>query len=131
MTDERDRNGALAAPPRPGLTFVGLERSCAATPPLRGTACRSGRSATASTAFFDAVGDFFGSLAAIQWLALFPALFAFGVYLTLRARASFNILRAAYPDERIQFRYIWGAYMAATASTASCRPAAATSCACS
>ena len=41
-----------------------------------------------------------------------PALLAFLVYLTLRARASFNILRAAYPDERIQFRYIWGAYIA-------------------
>ena len=64
------------------------------------------------SAFFDAVGDFFGSLAAIQWLALLPALCAFLIYLTLRARASFNILRAAYPDERIQFRYIWGAYMA-------------------
>jgi uncharacterized membrane protein YbhN (UPF0104 family) len=64
------------------------------------------------TSFFDAVGDFFGSLAAIQWLALFPALIAFLIYLTLRARASFNILRAAYPDERIQFRYVWGAYFA-------------------
>jgi uncharacterized membrane protein YbhN (UPF0104 family) len=64
------------------------------------------------TAFFDAVGEFFSSLAAIQWLALFPALIAFLIYLTLRARASFNILRAAYPDERIQFRYIWGAYFA-------------------
>ena len=63
-------------------------------------------------AFFDAVGDFFGSLAAIQWLALFPALIAFLIYLTLRARAAFNILRAAYPDERIQFRFIWGAYFA-------------------
>jgi uncharacterized protein (TIRG00374 family) len=65
------------------------------------------------SSFFDAVGDFFGSVAAIQWLALFPALAAFLVYLTFRARASFNILRAAYPDERIQFRYIWGAYIAA------------------
>ena len=64
------------------------------------------------SAFFDAVGDFFGSLAAIQWLALFPALLAFLVYLSLRARASFHILRAAYPEERIQFRYIWGAYFA-------------------
>jgi uncharacterized membrane protein YbhN (UPF0104 family) len=64
------------------------------------------------SAFFDAVGDFFGSLAAIQWLALLPALCAFLIYLTLRARASFNILRAAYPDERIQFRYVWGAYIA-------------------
>ena len=41
-----------------------------------------------------------------------PALIAFLIYLTLRARASFNILRAAYPDERIQFRFIWGAYIA-------------------
>jgi uncharacterized membrane protein YbhN (UPF0104 family) len=65
------------------------------------------------SAFFDAVGDFIGSLAAIQWLSLLIALVAFGIYLSLRARASFHILRAAYPDERIQFRYIWGAYIAA------------------
>jgi uncharacterized membrane protein YbhN (UPF0104 family) len=64
------------------------------------------------SAFFDAVGDFFDSLAAIQWLSLFFALLAFGIYLSIRARASYNILRAAYPDERIEFRYIWGAYMA-------------------
>src|SRR5688500_13565506 len=30
----------------------------------------------------------------------------------MRARASFNILRAAYPQERIRFRNVWGAYMA-------------------
>jgi uncharacterized membrane protein YbhN (UPF0104 family) len=65
------------------------------------------------SSFFDAVGNFFGSLAAIQWLALIPALCAFLIYLTLRARASFHILRAAYPEERIQFRFIWGAYIAA------------------
>jgi uncharacterized membrane protein YbhN (UPF0104 family) len=64
------------------------------------------------SAFFDAVGDFFNSVAAIQWLSLFFALIAFGIYLSIRARASFNILRAAYPDERIDFRYIWGAYIA-------------------
>ena len=64
------------------------------------------------SAFFSAVGDFFDSLAAIQWLSLFIALIAFGIYLTIRGRASFNILRAAYPDERIQFRYVWGAYIA-------------------
>ena len=64
------------------------------------------------SAFFDAVGDFFDSLAAIQWLSLFFALIAFGIYLSIRARASYNILRAAYPDERIEFKYIWGAYIA-------------------
>ena len=35
------------------------------------------------------------------------------IYLTLRSRAFFHTLRAAYPDERIQFRRIWGAYIAA------------------
>jgi uncharacterized membrane protein YbhN (UPF0104 family) len=64
------------------------------------------------SSFFNAVGDFFDSLAAIQWLSLIIALIAFGIYLSIRARASFNILRAAYPEERIQFRYIWGAYFA-------------------
>ena len=36
----------------------------------------------------------------------------FGIYLTLRARASFNILRAAYPTETFRFLDIWGAYFA-------------------
>jgi uncharacterized membrane protein YbhN (UPF0104 family) len=65
------------------------------------------------SSFFDAVGDFGASLAAIRWGALAIALLAFGTYLSLRARASFHILRAAYPDEPIQFRFIWGAYLAA------------------
>jgi uncharacterized membrane protein YbhN (UPF0104 family) len=65
------------------------------------------------SAFFDAVGDFFSSLASIQWLSLLIGLAAFITYLTIRARAYFNVLRAAYPDERIEFRKIWGAYVAA------------------
>jgi uncharacterized membrane protein YbhN (UPF0104 family) len=64
------------------------------------------------SAFFDAIGDFASGLAEVRWAALLVALVAFTVYLTLRARASFNILRAAYPQERIRFRNIWGAYMA-------------------
>jgi uncharacterized protein (TIRG00374 family) len=63
-------------------------------------------------AFFDAVGDFGSNLAAVKWGALLLGLAAFAVYMTLRARASFHILRAAYPDERIEFRRIWGAYVA-------------------
>jgi uncharacterized membrane protein YbhN (UPF0104 family) len=31
--------------------------------------------------------------------------------LTLRSRAAFNVLRAAYPAERFQWRRIWGAYV--------------------
>jgi uncharacterized membrane protein YbhN (UPF0104 family) len=64
------------------------------------------------SSFFDAVSSFFSNLAAVQWPALFLALLFFLAYLTLRARASFNILRAAYPDSRFEFRRIWGAYFA-------------------
>jgi uncharacterized membrane protein YbhN (UPF0104 family) len=64
------------------------------------------------SAFFDAVGDFLSNLAHVNWLSLLLALVAFGVYLTLRARASYHILRAAYPAERFSFKPIWGAYFA-------------------
>jgi uncharacterized membrane protein YbhN (UPF0104 family) len=64
------------------------------------------------SAFFDAVGSFFSNLAAVHWPSLGLALLAFLAYLTLRARASFAILRAAYPDARIAFRRVWGAYFA-------------------
>jgi len=63
-------------------------------------------------AFFDAVGDFGSNVAAVRWGALLLALVAFGIYLTLRSRASFHILRAAYPESRFEFRRIWGAYFA-------------------
>ena len=62
--------------------------------------------------FFDAVDEFFSNLAAIQWGQLVLAMLAFIGYLTLRSRASFNIIRAAYPEERIEWRKIWGAYFA-------------------
>ena len=62
--------------------------------------------------FFDAVDEFVSNLASVRLGPLLLALLLFTAYLTLRARASFNILRAAYPNERIQFREIWGAYFA-------------------
>jgi uncharacterized membrane protein YbhN (UPF0104 family) len=62
--------------------------------------------------FFDAAGSFFSNLAHVQWLALLIALVAFTVYLTLRARASLHILRAAYPEADIPFKRVWGAYFA-------------------
>jgi len=62
--------------------------------------------------FFDAVDEFFSSLASVRLGPLVLALLCFAAYLTLRARASFNIIRAAYPEERISFREIWGAYFA-------------------
>lgn len=65
------------------------------------------------SSFFGAVGDFFSQLAHVQFGSLFLGLLFFGVYLSVRARAAFHIIRAAYPGERIQFRRIWGAYVAA------------------
>jgi uncharacterized membrane protein YbhN (UPF0104 family) len=62
--------------------------------------------------FFDAVDSFFSNLASVRLLPLLFALVLFTCYLTLRARASFNVLRAAYPTERIRFQRIWGAYFA-------------------
>jgi uncharacterized membrane protein YbhN (UPF0104 family) len=64
------------------------------------------------SSFFDAAGSFLSNLAAVKWPALLLALLLFLAYLTLRARASFHILRAAYPDSRFEFRRIWGAYFA-------------------
>jgi uncharacterized membrane protein YbhN (UPF0104 family) len=63
--------------------------------------------------FFGAVGDFFGRLAEIHVVPLLLGFVFFGLYLTIRSRAYFNVLRAAYPDETIAFRRVWGAYIAA------------------
>jgi uncharacterized membrane protein YbhN (UPF0104 family) len=62
--------------------------------------------------FFDAVDKFFSSLAAVHWGSLVLGLLAFLVYLTIRSRAAFNILRAAYPEATIRWREIWAAYWA-------------------
>jgi uncharacterized membrane protein YbhN (UPF0104 family) len=62
--------------------------------------------------FFNAVDSFFSSIGAVHLGSLFIALASFTVYLTLRSRASFHILRAAYPDTRFRWRDIWGAYFA-------------------
>jgi uncharacterized membrane protein YbhN (UPF0104 family) len=62
--------------------------------------------------FFNAVDSFFSNLASLKPLPLLLAVVFFTCYLSLRARASFNILRAAYPTERIAFKRVWGAYFA-------------------
>src|SRR5919112_1635770 len=65
------------------------------------------------SSFFDAVGSFFDSLSRVGWTSLLIGALAFVIYLTLRSRAFFHTLRAAYPGEPIAFRRIWGAYIAA------------------
>jgi uncharacterized protein (TIRG00374 family) len=65
------------------------------------------------SSFFDAVGQFFSDLAAVHWGALALGLAFFGLNLTLRSRAFFHSLRAAYPAVSFRWRRIWGAYFAA------------------
>src|SRR5215208_958504 len=92
----------------PRYTQRGRARGSARTFP----AVQSATIGESFQSFFDAVDQFFSNLASVRLGPLVLALLFFTVYLTLRARASFNILRAAYPDERIEFRQIWGAYFA-------------------
>jgi len=65
------------------------------------------------TSFFNAVGQFFSDLAAVHWGLMLLGLLFFGLNLTLRSRAFFNSLRAAYPAVSFQWRRVWGAYFAA------------------
>jgi len=63
--------------------------------------------------FTEAAGQFFSDLAAVHWGALTLGLAFFGLNLSLRSRAFFHSLRAAYPAVGFQWRRIWGAYVAA------------------
>ncbi|HYB22371.1 MAG TPA: lysylphosphatidylglycerol synthase transmembrane domain-containing protein [Solirubrobacteraceae bacterium] len=63
--------------------------------------------------FLHAAGQFFADLASVHWGALALALAFFAANLTLRSRAFFNSLRAAYPAASFQWRRVWGAYVAA------------------
>jgi uncharacterized membrane protein YbhN (UPF0104 family) len=64
------------------------------------------------SSFIDSVGQFFDRLAGIDWVAMIVGLAAFATYLTIRSRAYFHVLRAAYPREQFQFRKVWAAYVA-------------------
>ncbi|HWF24149.1 MAG TPA: lysylphosphatidylglycerol synthase transmembrane domain-containing protein [Solirubrobacteraceae bacterium] len=57
-------------------------------------------------------GKFFSSLASLSLLPLLIGLVCYALYLALRSRALFNAVRAAYPDERVRWRDVWGGYMA-------------------
>lgn len=87
-----------------GCVRVPLPAVSPLAPPLAGVVDDVGR-------VLDAIGSFFSSLASVHWGPLLLGLVLFGVYLTLRSRAYFHVLRAAYPSERIPFRRIWSAYV--------------------
>jgi uncharacterized membrane protein YbhN (UPF0104 family) len=56
-------------------------------------------------------GRFFSHLASLSWLSLVLGLALYAVYLLLRSRALFNAIRAAYPQEHVRWRDVWGGYM--------------------
>jgi glycosyltransferase 2 family protein len=64
------------------------------------------------SSFFDAAGQFFGHLADVSWGALLLSLaFLLAMYLA-RARAWQNVLEAAYPQTKVPYRGVAGAYLA-------------------
>jgi uncharacterized membrane protein YbhN (UPF0104 family) len=63
-------------------------------------------------AFFHAVSVFFEHLAAVGWTALAVALLLHFVKIVLRTVAWRNILAASYPDRRVRWRGVFGAYVA-------------------
>src|SRR5437588_16897 len=65
------------------------------------------------TTFLDAAGQFFVDLLHLHWISLLISLALFSGFLVARSRATFNALRAAYPEETFQWRRVWGAYVAA------------------
>jgi glycosyltransferase 2 family protein len=61
--------------------------------------------------FLDSVGTFFGNLAGLSWGPLLLALLCYAAYLTLRSRAIWAAVQAAYPAEHVRWRDVWGAYV--------------------
>jgi uncharacterized membrane protein YbhN (UPF0104 family) len=62
--------------------------------------------------FLDAAETFFSNLAAIGWGAIVLALAFYLAHLLARARSWQNVLRAAYPTQRVSFPGIAAAYIA-------------------
>lgn len=62
--------------------------------------------------FLDSVAKFLDSISSIAWVPFVLALAFQGAYLTLRTRAWFNGLRAAYPYEVFPWRNVWAAEVA-------------------
>jgi uncharacterized membrane protein YbhN (UPF0104 family) len=63
---------------------------------------------------FHAIGVFFGHLAAVEWKWIGLAIAAHVCKLVLVSRAWTNIVRAAYPQSRVRWLQMFGAYVAGT-----------------
>jgi uncharacterized membrane protein YbhN (UPF0104 family) len=91
-------------PPALTLAFIGPQRHFAS--PHHGTSFIQ----TIDNLFASA-GTFFSRLADLSWPSLLLGVALYGLYLLLRSRALCNAVRAAYPDRRVRWREVWGAYM--------------------
>lgn len=60
--------------------------------------------------FFDSVEAFLANLAAVSWGLLALGLLLHAGYVTVRTRAWFNVVRAAYPGTPVRWRDLWAAY---------------------
>src|SRR5919198_2054561 len=63
---------------------------------------------------FHAIGVFFDHLAAVEWKWIGLAIAAHLCKLVFVSRAGRNIIRAAYPDRRVRWPQMFGAYVAGT-----------------
>jgi uncharacterized membrane protein YbhN (UPF0104 family) len=59
----------------------------------------------------DSAGTFFSQLASLSWGSLLLGLAFYSLYLLLRSRALWGAVQTAYPDVRVRWRDVWGAYM--------------------
>ncbi len=59
----------------------------------------------------DSAGTFFSQLASLSWGPLLVGLAFFALYLVLRSRALWAAVQTAYPDVKVRWRDVWGAYM--------------------
>ncbi|HEY5317897.1 MAG TPA: lysylphosphatidylglycerol synthase transmembrane domain-containing protein [Solirubrobacteraceae bacterium] len=57
-------------------------------------------------------GKFFSSLASLSLVPLLVGLACYALYLGLRSRALWAAVQAAYPEERVRWRDVWGGYVA-------------------
>ncbi len=81
--------------------------------PLAGATAHQSHASIGSTIsdLVNSAAKFFEHLANLSWISLLIGLAAYALYLLLRSRALFNAVRAAYPDEPVRWRDVWGGYM--------------------